>query len=66
MKTTLTDKPARSAGRRKEFSERVLAPFRKGTSRRIARVLFDEEHRTSFIRVAVDNEIKRRQELSKE
>lgn len=52
---------APAVGRRKEFTERVLAPFRDGTLARIARVLAGDEDRTSFIREAVERELKRRE-----
>ena len=50
-----------AVGRRKEFTERVLAPFRDGTLARIARALFGNEDRTAFIRDAVERELARRE-----
>lgn len=50
-----------SVGRRKEFTERILAPFRDGTLARIARVLSVGEDRTAFIRDAVERELRRRE-----
>jgi hypothetical protein len=48
-------------GRAKEFTERILQPFRDGTLARIAAVLGDGEDRTAFIREAVERELKRRE-----
>jgi hypothetical protein len=48
-------------GRTKEFTERILQPFRDGTLARIAAVLEDGEERTAFIRDAVERELKRRE-----
>lgn len=56
----ISDMP-RSVGRKKEFTERILAPFRDGTLARIAAVLEGEEDRTAFIRDAVERELKRRE-----
>jgi len=52
-------------GRRKEFTERILAPFRDGTLARIAKVLSGDEDRTSFIREAVERELARREREAK-
>lgn len=54
-----------TVGRRKEFTERVLAPFRDGTLARIAKVLSGDEDRTSFIREAVERELARREREKK-
>jgi hypothetical protein len=52
---------ARGVGRPKEFTERILQPFREGTSARIAAILEAGEERTAFIREAVEKELKRRE-----
>ena len=51
----------RGVGRAKEFTERILQPFRDGTLARIAAVLGEGEDRTAFIREAVERELKRRE-----
>jgi hypothetical protein len=51
----------RAVGRKKEFTERVLAPFRDGTLARIAAALAGDEDRTAFIRQAVETELRRRE-----
>lgn len=60
MENRICDTP-KGVGRKKEFTERVLQPFRDGTLERIASLLEDGEDRTSFIREAVDRELKRRE-----
>lgn len=51
----------RGVGRTKEFTERILQPFRDGTLARIAAALEEGEERTAFIREAVERELKRRE-----
>ena len=60
MENRICDIPSR-VGRKKEFTERILQPFREGTLERIAAVLEEGEDRTSFIRDAVEKEVKRRE-----
>lgn len=60
MENRICDIPGR-VGRKKQFTERILQPFRDGTLERIAAVLQDDEDRTSFIRDAVEKELKRRE-----
>jgi hypothetical protein len=47
-------------GRKKEWSENVLARFAAGTLARISEVICLDESRTDFMRTAVDREISRR------
>lgn len=47
-------------GRKKQWSEDMVARFPSGTFERIAAVLNEDEDRTDFIREAVEREIKRR------
>lgn len=60
MENRICDIPSR-VGRKKEFTERILQPFREGTLERIAAVLEEGEDRTAFIRETVEKEIKRRE-----
>lgn len=60
----ISDIPRR-VGRIKEFTERILQPFREGTLARIAAVLDEGEDRTAFIRDAVDKELASRERLKK-
>jgi hypothetical protein len=48
-------------GRKKRWSEDMQARFPEGTFERIAVVLKDTEDRTEFVRIAVENELKRRE-----
>ncbi len=48
-------------GRKKLWSEDMVARFAAGTIARIDKVLTDEEDRTDFIREAVDLLLKRRE-----
>jgi hypothetical protein len=59
-KNRISDIP-RGVGRTKEFTERILQPFREGTLARIAAALGEDEDRTAFIREAVERELKRRE-----
>lgn len=61
----ISDTPAR-VGRRKEFTERILQPFRDGTLERIAAVLEPDEDRTDFVRAAVEREIARRERAKRQ
>lgn len=49
--------------REKRYVETTLVRFEAGTFAAIDRVKGTREDRTEFVRVAVDNEIKRREEL---
>ena len=51
--------------RKKQWSERMEAPFPAGTFERISVSLSDGESRTDFVRAAVDNEITRRHRKAK-
>lgn len=48
-------------GRKKRWSEDMQARFPEGTFERIAVVLKETEDRTEFVRIAVENELKRRE-----
>lgn len=48
-------------GRLKKWAEDMQARFPEGTFRRIEAVLKDGEDRTSFVRAAVERELKRRE-----
>jgi hypothetical protein len=48
-------------GRRHEIHTRILATLHEGTLERISAVLEEDENRTSFIRTAIEAEIKRRE-----
>lgn len=48
-------------GRKKRWSEDMQARFGEGTFERIAAVLKATEDRTEFVRIAVDNELRRRE-----
>lgn len=48
-------------GRKKLWSEDMQARFPQGTFERIDAVLADGEERTSFVREAVERELKRRE-----
>ena len=47
-------------GRKKQFTERMIAAFPKGTLERIDAALAPKEARTDLIRVAVDEELSKR------
>lgn len=49
-------------GRRKRWTEEMQARFEEGTFARIAAVLTSGEDRTDFVRVAVENELGRRED----
>lgn len=48
-------------GRKKRWSEDMQARFQEGTFERIAAALKPTEDRTEFVRVAVENELNRRE-----
>lgn len=48
-------------GRKKMWSEDMVARFSEGTFDRIDAVRYDGEDRTDFVREAVDRELKRRE-----
>lgn len=50
--------------REKRFVENMVARFEAGTFAAIDRLKGGREDRAEFVRVAVDNEIKRREELA--
>lgn len=56
----ISGSPAR-VGRKKQWSEDMVARFAEGTFERIAAVLAVGEDRTDFVRSAVDVELKRRE-----
>lgn len=64
MENRICDIP-KAVGRKKQFTERILQPFREGTMDRIAAVLEDGEDRTAFIRETVEKELKRREKAIK-
>ena len=51
---------AQRVGRKMEFPDKCVAPFPAQTFARIASALHGEEDRTTFIREAVERELKRR------
>jgi hypothetical protein len=48
-------------GRKKEIDTKVLATLHEGTLERIAAVLEGDENRTTFIRTAIETEIRKRE-----
>lgn len=52
-------------GRKKRWSEDMQARFSDGTFERIGAVLSTGEDRTDFVRVAVENELRRREASKK-
>ena len=48
-------------GRKKQWSEDMLARFPEGTFERIEAVLAEREDRTEFVRAAVERELERRE-----
>jgi hypothetical protein len=48
-------------GRKKRWSEDMLARFPEGTFERIEAVLAEREDRTDFVRAAVERELERRE-----
>jgi hypothetical protein len=48
-------------GRKKRWSEDMLARFPEGTFERIEAVLAENEDRTDFVRAAVDRELEHRE-----
>ena len=53
-------------GRKKLWSEDMIARFAAGTFERITRVLVGKEDRTDFVREAVERELRRRERGRKE
>ncbi len=54
----------RGVGRKKRWSEDMVARFPDGTFERIAAVLDHAEDRTDFVRAAVDRELRRREKAA--
>ena len=49
-------------GRKMEWPDKCIAPFPDKTFERIAEVLAEGEDRTTFIRLAVERELRRREQ----
>jgi hypothetical protein len=60
MENLVSVTPAR-VGRKKRWSEDMVARFPEGTFTRIQAVLEGKEDRTDFVREAVERELKRRE-----
>ena len=48
-------------GRKMLWPDKIIAPLKEGTLKRIAAVLLPSESKTDFLREAVENELRRRE-----